>query len=175
MTNKLYVVFQPYEDEIYYVGPDPEQAGIALSSNLKSRDATQPRVEVWVDGCCQDRWDQYDQYPTDPSTPEATARQDLKPCPFKTVDVKGWEGHINFFIGDYPIALVPPPYSQQIKEAIKAWNTRTPSITVEELEGMKRPEKKIFSWLSFILTKDAEYNAALQAVIERIENDQNNG
>ena len=49
---------------------------------------------------------------------------------------------------------------------------RTP-ITVQELEGMKR-EITAFSMHPEDI-KNREYNAALQAVIERISDDQNNG
>lgn len=47
----------------------------------------------------------------------------LSLCPFKTVDVvgAGFEGYCNLFIGDYPIALVPPGPATSVKEAIAAW------------------------------------------------------
>ena len=64
----------------------------------------------------------------------------LKPCPFFLINITspGFEGWANLIqtASQIPIAMLSPGQTQDMKELIEAWNTRTADGVVEFLDAL---------------------------------------
>lgn len=90
-----------------------------------------------------------------------TDTEKLMPCPFKTVDVvgKGYEGYVNLFFDEYPVALVPAYVAAEIKTFIEGYNTR--ADTVQSIQGDEVGDEG--------MTPEVQWSIREKSLLDKIE------